>query len=122
MDSLKSIEEKMENPSTRGQVKPLSFKEQVIDALRMIHDPEVSVNIYDLGLVYAIDIKPDGATVIRMTLMCPGCPVAGTLPFEVKSKVLEVPGITSVKVEVVRDPPWNPDMISDVGKLQLGIF
>ena len=100
---------------------PADLEEQVIDALRGIFDPEIPVNIYELGLIYSVEAKPE-KVVIRMTLTSPGCPVAGSLPVEVQSKVLEIPAVKSVKVELVWDPPWNPEMISEAGKLQLGIF
>ena len=99
----------------------LSLEEQVIDALRTVYDPEIPVNIYELGLVYDIDTSSENV-VIRMTLTSPGCPVAGSLPIEVEYKVREIEGVKSAKVELVWDPPWNPDMISEAGKLQLGIF
>lgn len=85
-------------------------------------DPELPVNIYELGLVYGIDANPEGEVVIRMTLTSPGCPVAASLPLDVESSLRDIPGVTSAKVEIVWDPPWNPEMISDAGKLQLGIF
>ena len=94
----------------------------VIDALRTVYDPEIPVNIYELGLIYGTEIKPEGNVIIRMTLTSPGCPVAGSLPIEVESKLREIPGIRSAKVEIVWDPPWGPDMISEAGKLQLGIY
>ena len=100
---------------------PADLEEQVIDALRGVFDPEIPVNIYELGLVYGIEARsPD--VVVRMTLTSPGCPVAGSLPIEVESRVMDIPGVKSVKVKLVWDPPWNPDMISEAGKLQLGIF
>ena len=98
-----------------------TLEEQVMDALRTVYDPEIPVNIYELGLVYDIDASSE-SVVIRMTLTSPGCPVAGSLPIEVQSRVREIPGVKSVRVDLVWDPPWNPDMISEVGKLQLGIF
>jgi FeS assembly SUF system protein len=100
---------------------PADLEEQIIDALRTIYDPEIPVNIYEMGLVYGIDAKSENV-VVRMTLTSPGCPVAGSLPIEVKSRVLEIEGVKSVKVELVWDPPWNPDMISEAGKLQLGLY
>ena len=106
---------------SRKDEPPLSLEEQVIDALRTVYDPEIPVNIYELGLVYGIETK-SGNVVVRMTLTSPGCPVAGSLPIEVKSRVMEIDGVKSVKVELVWDPPWNPDMISEAGKLQMGIF
>ncbi len=98
-----------------------NLQEQVIESLRTIYDPEIPVNIYELGLVYDIDASSENV-VIRMTLTSPGCPVAGSLPIEVQCKASEIPGVKSVKVELVWDPPWNPDMISEAGKLQLGMF
>jgi FeS assembly SUF system protein len=98
------------------------LEEKTIDALRTVFDPEIPVNIYELGLIYGIDVKPSGEVIIRMTLTSPGCPVAASLPVEVESRVREIPGVTSAKVKIVWDPPWNPEMISDAGKLQLGMF
>lgn len=99
----------------------LSLEEQVVDALRTVYDPEIPVNIYELGLIYSIDATTENV-IIQMTLTSPGCPVAGSLPMEIESRILEIPAVKSVKVQLVWDPPWNPDMISEAGKLQLGIF
>ena len=112
--------ESQKKKATQNQV-PANLEEQVIDALRNVYDPEIPVNIYELGLIYSIDAK-SANVVLKMTLTSPGCPVAGSLPVEVQSRVLEIPGVNSVKVELVWDPPWNSDMISEIGKLQLGIF
>jgi FeS assembly SUF system protein len=89
---------------------PENLEEQVIDALREVFDPEIPVNIYELGLVYAIDAKSPNV-VIRMTLTSPGCPVAGSLPIEVELRVMGIQGVKSAKVELLWDPPWNADMI-----------
>jgi FeS assembly SUF system protein len=99
-----------------------SLEEKIIDALRTVFDPEIPVNIYELGLIYGIDANPAGEVVIRMTLTSPGCPVAASLPLDVESRLRDIPGVTSAKVKIVWDPPWNPEMISDAGKLQLGFF
>jgi FeS assembly SUF system protein len=99
-----------------------SIEERVIDVLRTVYDPEIPVNIYELGLVYGIDVDPTGVVVIRMTLTSPGCPVAGSLPPEVEAKVGAVPGVVSCRVELVWDPPWNPSQMSEAAKLQLGFF
>jgi FeS assembly SUF system protein len=104
------------------QISDEDLEEKAIDALRTVFDPEIPVNIYELGLIYGIEVKPSGEVVIRMTLTSPGCPVAASLPLEVESRMREIPGVTSAKVEIVWDPPWNPEMISDAGKLQLGMF
>ena len=99
-----------------------NLEEQVIDVLRTVYDPEIPVNIYELGLVYGIDQTPQGDVVVRMTLTSPGCPVAASLPAEVENKVLAVPGVTSARVQLVWDPPWDPSLMSDAAKLQLGMF
>ncbi len=112
---------KSQKDKPRESPPPPDLEEQVIDALRTVYDPEIPVNIYELGLIYDIEAKTRDI-VIRMTLTSPGCPVAGSLPIEVESKLLEIPEVKSVKVELVWDPPWNPDMISEAGKLQLGIY
>ncbi len=101
---------------------PESLEESVVEVLRTVFDPEIPVNIYELGLVYHIDISPRRDVIVRMTLTSPGCPVAGSLPPEVEQKVLSLPGVTSARVELVWDPPWNPSMMSDAAKLQLGFF
>jgi FeS assembly SUF system protein len=101
---------------------PEELEEKIIDALRTVYDPEIPVNIYELGLVYGIKIDPKGNVVVRMTLTSPGCPVAGSLPPEVESKVLSVPGVTSARVDLVWNPQWNLDMMSEAAKLQLGFY
>jgi FeS assembly SUF system protein len=97
-----------------------TLREQVIQALRRVYDPEIPVNIYDLGLVYGLDIDEAGFVAIRMTLTAPNCPVAGSLPAEVEARVKAVEGVTGVKVDLVFDPPWTPSRMSDAAKLQLG--
>ena len=84
----------------------------------MIYDPEIPVNIYELGLIYDIEVGGQGRVAVRMTLTAPGCPSAQVLPFEVEQRVREVPGVTDVTVEVVWDPPWTPDRMSEAAKLQ----
>jgi FeS assembly SUF system protein len=95
---------------------------RIIEALRTCYDPEIPVNIHELGLIYDIDINPEGAVDIKMTLTSPACPVAGTLPPEVENKVAKVEGVSSAKVEVVWEPPWNPDKMTEAARLQLGMF
>lgn len=99
-----------------------SLEEKIIEVLRTVYDPEIPVNIYELGLVYGIDISPAGEVTVRMTLTSPMCPVAGSLPPEVEYKVLSIPGVTSARAELVWDPPWNPDMMTEAARLQLGLF
>lgn len=94
----------------------------VIAAIRTVFDPELPVSIYDLGLIYVIDIAEDGHTYIGMTLTAPGCPVAGEIPMWIQEAVIKVPKITKVEVEILWEPPWNPDNMSDAAKLDLGMF
>jgi FeS assembly SUF system protein len=100
---------------------PASLRERVLAALRTIYDPEIPVNIYELGLIYGIQAEDDGQVRIRMTLTAPNCPVAGSLPAEVERKVGAVEGVAGVKLELVFDPPWTKDKMSDAAKLALGI-
>jgi FeS assembly SUF system protein len=94
----------------------------VIKALSAVFDPEIPVNIYELGLIYAIIVDASGAVGIRMTLTAPACPAAQFLPAQIREKVAGVPGVTDVKVDVVWDPPWDRDRMSEAAKLQLGMF
>lgn len=98
-----------------------SLKNKIVEALHKVFDPEIPVNIYELGLIYDILITPEGAVEIRMTLTSPGCPVAGTLPGDVQRRVMAVENVTSCKVEVVWEPMWTPARMSEAAKLQLGI-
>ncbi|MDE2260397.1 MAG: SUF system Fe-S cluster assembly protein [Betaproteobacteria bacterium] len=99
------------------------LEESVIAVLKTIFDPEIPVNIYDLGLIYGISIDPESAHVdIQMTLTAPGCPVAQTFPGEVEQRVMEVPGINSAKVELVWEPPWTRDRMSEAAMLNLGML
>jgi len=99
----------------------LVIEAQVIEALRTCFDPEIPVNIYELGLIYDVKVEPAGAVEVRMTLTSPHCPVAQSLPAEVEARIKEVPGVTDAKVEVVWDPPWEPSRMSEAAKLQLGM-
>jgi len=95
---------------------------RIIEALSTVFDPEIPVNIYELGLIYDIIVDESSAVGIRMTLTAPACPAAQSLPVEVKNKVAQVPGVTAVKVDIVWEPLWDRDRMSDVAKLQLGMF
>jgi len=100
-----------------------NLRERVIEVLQTCYDPEIPVNIYELGLVYDIDVKEEtGEVSVRMTLTSPACPVAGSLPPEVEAKIRAVPGVNKGSVEVVWDPPWTPDRMSDAAKLQLNMM
>jgi len=96
--------------------------EGVIEALKEIFDPEIPVNIYDLGLIYGVDITADGHAVVTMTLTTPHCPVAESMPGEVELRVGAVPGVGSAEVNLVWDPPWDPQKMSDEAKLELGML
>ena len=95
---------------------------RIVDALREIYDPEIPVNIYDLNLIYAISIDERNAVDIQMTLTAPACPVADMFPGWVESRVGDVEGVSEARVELVWDPPWTPDMLSDEIKLELGLL
>lgn len=96
--------------------------ERVIDALKEIYDPEIPVNIYDLGLIYGVDITDDGHVAVTMTLTTPHCPVAESMPGEVELRVGSVPGVGLADVSLVWDPPWDPQKMSDEAKLELGML
>jgi FeS assembly SUF system protein len=96
--------------------------ERVIDALKEIYDPEIPVNIYDLGLIYDVEITPEHHAYVKMTLTTPHCPVAESMPGEVELRVGSVPGVGHAEVELVWDPPWDPQKMSDEAKLELGML
>ncbi len=96
--------------------------DSVVDACRTVFDPEIPVNIYDLGLVYTIDISDDGTVEVVMTLTAPGCPVAGEMPGWVADAVEPLPGVKTVDVTLTWDPPWGMDMMSDEARLELGFM
>jgi FeS assembly SUF system protein len=98
------------------------LRDNLIAALRTIYDPEIPVNIYDLGLIYSLEADADGRVELEMTLTAPGCPVAGTFPEMVEQRLQEVPGVSEVRVELVWDPPWSPDLLSEATRLELGLL
>jgi len=99
----------------------MSLKDQILAALRKVYDPEMPVNIYELGLIYGLEVDAAGFVNVRMTLTAPNCPVAGTLPGEVEKAIRGVPGVSGVKLELTFDPPWTKDRMSEAAKLTLGI-
>ncbi|MDF1565546.1 MAG: SUF system Fe-S cluster assembly protein [Deltaproteobacteria bacterium] len=105
-----------------AHVAPEELREEIISILQGIYDPEIPVNIHELGLIYAIEIDEGGAVEIRMTLTAPGCPVAGPMVDEVQHKVAELPGVATCHVELVWEPPWTMDRMSEAARLQLGMF
>jgi FeS assembly SUF system protein len=98
------------------------LEQQIVAALKQIFDPEIPVNIYDLGLIYALEVEPAGDVSIQMTLTAPGCPVAQTFPQTVQERIAEVPGVKDVKVELTWEPPWTQDRMTEGAKLQLGML
>ncbi|WP_404384893.1 SUF system Fe-S cluster assembly protein [Caenispirillum salinarum] len=96
--------------------------DQIVEALRTVYDPEIPVNIYDLGLIYNVDIKPDGDVSVVMTLTAPACPVAGEMPGEVAEAVAAVDNVGKVHVELTWEPPWTPERMSDEAKIALDMF
>ena len=99
----------------------MTLRDQIIAALKRVYDPEMPVNIYELGLIYGLDVDDAGNVQIRMTLTAPNCPVAGILPGCVEGAARAVPGVASVKLELTFDPPWTKDRMSEAAKLALGI-
>ena len=101
---------------------PSPLEQEIVKALRTCYDPEIPVNIYEMGLIYGVDITPANEVTVRMTLTSPSCPAAQSLPSEVQAKAGLVPGVASAKVELVWEPQWNPNMMSEAAKLQLGLM
>ena len=105
-----------------GPVDIAAMQDKIMETLRGCYDPEIPVNIVELGLIYEVKVEENGAVNIRMTLTTPACPAAGSLPPEVEMKVKSIPGITSAKVEVVWEPTWTQDLMSEAARLQLGLY
>lgn len=101
--------------------KSIINQHEIEEVLKTIYDPEIPVNIFELGLIYDIEISDDKKVDIKMTLTTPNCPAAGSLPVEVEQKINALPGVNAVQVEIVWDPVWNPNMMSDAARLQLGM-
>ena len=120
-DSVETESELETGPQVTGGGDP-ELRSRVITALKEIYDPEIPLNIYDLGLIYRIDIDPDTNTSIDMTLTSPNCPVAESLPGEVENAAKAVDGIGDVQLELVWDPPWDMDRLGEAGRLELGLF
>jgi FeS assembly SUF system protein len=102
--------------------KGAALRPSIVKALSTVFDPEIPVNVYELGLIYDVIVEASGAVGIRMTLTAPACPAAQYLPGQIKDKVAAVPGVTEVKLDVVWDPPWDRDRMSEAARLQLGMF
>lgn len=111
-----------DEPETRAAVDRAKVEADVIDVLKTIYDPEIPVDIYDLGLIYKVEVDERGGVDVQMTLTSPACPVAGSLPGEVEMKVRAVEGVTGARIDLVWDPPWDKDMMSEAAQLKLGFF
>jgi FeS assembly SUF system protein len=107
---------------TDASPNPVVIEAEVLEALRNCFDPEIPVNIYELGLIYDVKVENAGAVAIRMTLTSPSCPAAQSLPGEVQARVKQIPGVTDVSVDVVWEPPWDPSKMSEAARLQLGML
>jgi FeS assembly SUF system protein len=107
-------------PISEGTIDQL--KESIVAVLKTVYDPEIPVDIYEMGLIYDVDLRDGGAVYVRMTLTSPMCPVAEILPPEVEAKVRSVEGVNDVELELVWDPPWNPSMMSEAARLELGMM
>jgi FeS assembly SUF system protein len=112
-----SIADIVPDPVKMAEIRPL-----VLDALSTVFDPEIPVNIKEMGLIYDVLVDKDGRVGVRMTLTAPACPAAQSLPVEVRDKAAAVPGVTGAKVEIVWEPPWTKEMMSEAAKLQLGLW
>ena len=120
---MESTETKTETPeSPANPMRALMIENDVVEALRTVYDPEIPVNIYELGLIYDVAVAQTGFVDVLMTLTSPACPVAGILPGEVEQRVSTVEGVTDCTVEVVWDPPWTPDLMTEAAKLDLGLM
>jgi FeS assembly SUF system protein len=106
---------------TATQSTPEQIRANVVDVLKTVYDPEIPVDIWELGLIYDLDVDESGGVQIRMTLTSPMCPVAETLPPEVEAKAKTVAGVSDVKLDVVWDPPWSPSMMSEAARLELNV-
>lgn len=114
------MEETVE-PKQISTIEQKLIEGQVTEVIRTCYDPEIPVNIYELGLIYDIRVALDGGVLVTMTLTSPSCPAAQSLPREIETKVKAVPGVTAVKVNVVWEPTWNPTMMSEAARLELGM-
>ena len=113
--------EPAEGAFTADPLNTLKFQPALVEAVSKVFDPEIPVNIYELGLIYGLDVDTNANVQVRMTLTAPACPAAQTIPIDVERRVREVPGVNGVKVKIVWDPPWTREKMSDAAKLSLGL-
>ncbi len=122
MDDANFKADETQSASALSQAEIDALSDQLVEKLKGVYDPEIPVDIYELGLIYKVDLSDDRDVVVEMTLTAPGCPVAGEMPEWVEEAVMSVPGIKSCTVNLVFDPPWDPSKMSDEAKLQLNMF
>ncbi|MBW8814631.1 MAG: SUF system Fe-S cluster assembly protein [Caulobacterales bacterium] len=122
MDDATALEPSAEAPAPLSQAELDVLTDKLIEKLKTVYDPEIPVDIYELGLIYKVDVSDDKDVAIDMTLTAPGCPVAGEMPGWVEDAVKEIAEVRSCRVELVFDPPWDPSRMSDEAKLQLNMF
>ena len=115
------MSEKSDSTQNANSEETERVRERIVDALKTVYDPEIPVDIYELGLIYEVDIQEGGKVDVKMTLTAPNCPVAGTLPLEVEHKVGEVEGVNEASVELVWEPQWTMERMSEAAKLELGM-
>ena len=120
MDDAASLNTETTTPLSQAELDVLT--DQLVDKLKTVFDPEIPVDIYELGLIYKVDVSDDRDVAIEMTLTAPGCPVAGEMPDWVREAVLQIPEVKSCNVDLVFDPPWDASRMSDEAKLQLNMF
>jgi FeS assembly SUF system protein len=111
----------MDQPSTNNGEQVEQIKKLILTTLKTVYDPEIPVDIYELGLIYGFEVDSGGKVDVKMTLTSPACPVAGTLPVEVETKIGMIDGVTAVNVELVWDPPWSPERMSEAARLELNL-
>jgi FeS assembly SUF system protein len=122
MDDAAALEPTVSAATPLSQTELDALTDQLIEKLKTVYDPEIPVDIYELGLIYKVDVSDEKDVAIDMTLTAPGCPVAGEMPGWVEDAVNEIPEVRSCRVELVFDPPWDPSRMSDEAKLQLNMF
>ena len=105
-----------------NELSPESVERSVIEAIQTVYDPEIPVNVFDLGLIYNVQVNPDYSVLITMTLTTPNCPAAGVLPGQVEQIVRDIPEVVEARVELTFDPPFHPDMMSEAARLELGFL
>src|SRR6266550_1486845 len=122
MDDANFKPEETASASALSQEELDRLTDELVEKLKTVFDPEIPVDIYELGLIYKVDVSDDKDVVVEMTLTAPGCPVAGEMPEWVEDAVMEIPGIKSCSVNLVFEPPWDPSLMSDEAKLELNMF